>query len=663
MVATTPHSVPVRAGLFATFVALVLLAALGLLAGCSAGKAGDTAKPGIVMELGWWIDHDGRAELADAQQVKDWTAFSGLKTFGFEPGPIWFKLRLSAASRDSPPLWTLRVLPAYLDELTFHDPGVGRVLRAGRAIQPTGDLASSINYTFPVPSMSEPRDVYVRLESVGTRLALIDVVPYEEAAYRNRLQEWAFAALIALSAVSALWAVAEWALSREGIVGAFAIKQLCATVWAFVAAGFARVLVGPWLPSGHLTIVHSTMLALLISACIVFLAMLMWAYRPSRHWIRMLFGLALMFALMPLMQLAGFAREMRMIVNVCIPLLFVLLLLTLTSVARKKSDQPVPVFLLFAYLGVYSLLISVPAMINLGGLEALAKPASPRQIDGSEPVSTVISVWEIIAVYASLASLMLDGLLMRVLLIHRARALQRAQHKTEFELLRSKEESLARARLSEEQSKLFSMLAHEMKTPLATLRMWIDAGPAARAAMERAISDMNQVIERCVHTGQLAEQGLQPMPQADDAAGLTTAGIQACRAPERVRLSGPEGPAPILADTQMLSIALNNLLDNALKYSPAHTRIEVTLREEARDAQAGWTWQVRNHPGQAGMPDAGRVFDKYYRSLGARHQSGSGLGLFLVQGLLELMGGTVRFEARDGQAVFTMWVPAAPPPR
>jgi signal transduction histidine kinase len=207
------------------------------------------------------------------------------------------------------------------------------------------------------------------------------------------------------------------------------------------------------------------------------------------------------------------------------------------------------------------------------------------------------------------------------------------------------------------------MLAHEMKTPLATLRMWIDAGPAARAAMERAISDMNQVIERCVHTGQLAEQGLQPMPQADDAAGLTTAGIQACRAPERVRLSGPEGPAPILADTQMLSIALNNLLDNALKYSPAHTRIEVTLREEARDAQAGWTWQVRNHPGQAGMPDAGRVFDKYYRSLGARHQSGSGLGLFLVQGLLELMGGTVRFEARDGQAVFTMWVPAAPPPR
>jgi signal transduction histidine kinase len=332
-------------------------------------------------------------------------------------------------------------------------------------------------------------------------------------------------------------------------------------------------------------------------------------------------------------------------------------------VTRKKSDQPVPVSLLFAYLGVYSLLISVPAMINLGGLEALAKPASPRQIDGSEPVSTVISVWEIIAVYASLASLMLDGLLMRVLLIHRARALQRAQHKTEFELLRSKEESLARARLSEEQSKLFSMLAHEMKTPLATLRMWIDAGPAARAAMERAISDMNQVIERCVHTGQLAEQGLQPMPQADDAAGLTTAGIQACRAPERVRLSGPEGPAPILADTQMLSIALNNLLDNALKYSPAHTRIEVTLREEARDAQAGWTWQVRNHPGQAGMPDAGRVFDKYYRSLGARHQSGSGLGLFLVQGLLELMGGTVRFEARDGQAVFTMWVPAAPPPR
>ncbi len=635
------------------------LAAFGVLTGCAAATGGLSAAPGIVVAQGWWIDRSGRAELVDAEQVADWTAFSGLKTFGFEPGAIWFKFRLAGLHADAPQSWTLRVLPAYLDDLTFHDPQAGRVLRAGRAIPPQGEMVSSINYSFPVPSMPEARDVYLRLESIGTRMALIDVVPQQEAAYRNRLQEWTFAALIALSAVSALWALAEWAVTREGIVGAFAVKQMLATLWAVMAAGFARVLVGPWLPEGSLTVIQSTILPWLISSCVAFLAVLLWAYRPPRHWIRLLFGLAAVFALLPLMQVGGYAREMRLIVNVGIPLLFVLLLVTLASVSRPTQDQPVPRSLLFAYLGTYSLLISVPAAINLGGLNTIVMSPSRAMADGEGSSLRAVSAWEIFAVYASLASLMLDGLLVRVLLIFRARALQRAQQRTELELLRSQEESKARARLGEEQSKLFSMLAHEMKTPLATLRMWIDAGPSGHKAMERAISDMNQVIERCVHTGQLAEQGLQPILQANDAVSLTRASIAASSSPDRILFNSPADPAYVLADTQMLSIVVNNLVDNAVKYSEPLTPIEVVLKAQTRGDRPGWIWQVHNHPGQAGMPEADRVFHKYYRSPGARHQSGSGLGLFLVRGLVELMDGTVDFKACEGKAVFTLWLPAA----
>jgi signal transduction histidine kinase len=63
------------------------------------------------------------------------------------------------------------------------------------------------------------------------------------------------------------------------------------------------------------------------------------------------------------------------------------------------------------------------------------------------------------------------------------------------------------------------------------------------------------------------------------------------------------------------------------------------------------------------MPDPGRLFEKYYRSAGARQQSGSGLGLFLVRGLLELMGGVIHFEEDDGRAVFEVWIPAEPTAR
>ena len=641
---------------------LTIAAALGL-GGCSGSADGVSRPRGIVAEQGWWIDRSGRAELADVQQISEWTSFAGLTTFGFGPEPIWFKFRLEGLSEQAPPLWIMRVLPAYLDELTFHDPAAGRVLNAGRSVRPEGEMVSSINPSFPVPAMSQARDIYVRLNSFTTRLVLIDVLPYGEAAYLNRLQEWLFAALIALSAISVLWALTEWVVSRESVVGLFAIKQLIATAWGVVAAGFARILAGQQLPVGALTAAQSTLLPLTIAAGIAFVAALLNSYGPRRIWIRLLYGLVASFALLPVLQFFDLTREARMVANFCLPLVFLCLFLTLASVVHRRSDQHVPRPLLFFYLCAYSLLLSVPALINLGGLQGLLVAARSLPQPGASLTAVPISPWEVLAVYASLISLMLDGFVMRILLMRRAYAQKQAQRATELELQRSEEESKARRRVSEEQSRLFAMLAHEMKTPLATLRMWVHAGSAGRPAMERAISDMNLIIERCVHAGQLTEQGLQPIAQADDALAQTKAGIEASRDPGRFELCGPEGAAPILADTQMLSIVLGNLFDNAAKYSAPLSPIQVLVRAQARDRHPGWSWQISNVPGPAGMPEPARLFEKYYRSPGARHQSGSGLGLFLVRGLLDLMGGTIHFEARDGRAVFEVWLPATPEPR
>ena len=659
-----PSARPSIPGLHGWCVGLLLLAltigaALGL-GGCTGRTDSAPAVPGIVVEQGWWIDRSGRAELPDVQQVTDWTPFSGLTTFGFGPEPVWFRLRLEAASEQAPRLWILRVLPAYLDELTFHDPAAGRVLRAGRSVRPVGEMVSSINPSFPLPAMSQGRDIYVRLNSATTRLVLIDVLPYGQAAYLNRLQEWLFAALIALSAISVLWALTEWVIYRESVVGLFAIKQSIATVWGLLAAGFARILVGQELPAGALTAAQSTLLPLTVATGIAFVAALMNSYRPPRLWTRLLFGLVAGFTLLPLLQFAGLTREARVIANVGLPLVFLCLFMTLASVARRHSDQPVPLSLLFVYLCIYSLLLSVPALINLGSLDGLVAATRPEQPLGVGRPAAATSPWEVLAVYASLVSLMLDGFVMRILLMRRAYVQRQAQRATELELQRSEEESKARRRLNEEQSRLFAMLAHEMKTPLATLRMWVHAGSAGRPAMERAISEMNMIIERCVHTGQLTEQGLEPIAQAGDALVQARASIETSRDPERVELQGPEGAAPILADMQMLSIVLVNLFDNAAKYSAPQSPIPVLVQAQVRGGRPGWCWQISNVPGPAGMPEPERLFEKYYRSPDARHQSGSGLGLFLVRGLLGLMGGTIRFEARDGWAVFDVWLPAAP---
>jgi signal transduction histidine kinase len=639
---------------------LALAAVIGLLGGCASGPGADRGPGSAVQAQGWWKDSSGRAELADVQQVTDWTPFSGLTTFGFGPEPVWFRLRIRAGGvdGDAPKLRVLRVLPSFLDELTFHDPTTGRVLRAGRSIRPEAEMVSSINPSFPLPSTPQARDVYVRLESNTTRLVLMDVLPYAEAAYRNRLQEWLFAALIALSAVSALWAMTEWVSSRESVVGLFAVKQILATTWGLLAAGFARILIGHELPASTLTNAQTTLMPLAIASSIAFIAALLQGYGPPRAWIRLLGGLAAGFALLPLLQLFGLEREIRVIANVGLPVTFLCLFLTLASVVRWRKEQPLQLSPVFFYLCAYSLMLSVPALINLGSLDALSIPAEPGQGRGVGGSSGAISPWDILAVHASLVSLMLDGFMMRVLLMQRANAQKRAQRATELELQRSEEESKARRRLNEEQSRLFSMLAHELKTPLATLRLWAQAGPAGHPAMERAIADMNLIIERCVHTGQLAEQGLQPIAQDGDALAQTRAGVEAVRDPARVELTAPDCAAPIAVDMQMLSIVLVNLLDNAIKYSAPQSPVTVHLQGQSREGRAGWAWQISNLPGPAGLPDAGRLFEKYYRSPGARHQSGSGLGLFLVRGLLDLMEGTIQFEVREGRVVFEFWLPA-----
>jgi signal transduction histidine kinase len=524
-----------------------------------------------------------------------------------------------------------------LDYVTLYDPATGRVTRTGDALPPSGEDSASINFMMQIPALPYERTVYVQMRSTSARTLHVEVMPYGQTQQLNRLQEWAMGFLIASSAIFAIWAFIQWWGTREKVIGAFALKQLFATGWAFFIMGFGRVVIGPWLPEGVLTTLASMLFVAMISTSLWFFSTLIESYRPAQLAWRATLGVPLAVATLPLLHVLGYTHLMLEIANIGVLTGLAVSLVALVSAVPNRAQQPVPLGILLIYLVIYSAVNSMPGLIYLGWIE-------PHRM----------------VLFASLTHIVLDGVVMFLILQIRAQALGKEKMQISLALERSQQQAESEKQQREEQSQLFSMLAHEMKTPLATLRLWMDMGQLKPEIMQRTIADMNQVIERCVQSGQLADQGLQPDWQSLDPIALTQECLQSCPMSGQVDLSVPDENGQMQTDAQMLSIVLGNLLDNACKYGAPGSRIQISLRSAQEKGQTGWLWQVSNEAGPAGLPQADRLFEKYYRSPQARRQSGSGLGLFLVKGLLDLMHGRIAYETQLDRAVFSIWLPQKP---
>jgi signal transduction histidine kinase len=262
-----------------------------------------------------------------------------------------------------------------------------------------------------------------------------------------------------------------------------------------------------------------------------------------------------------------------------------------------------------------------------------------------------------VALYIVQAHGLVTAFLVLLLLQYRAHVIGQQQRHVALALERSELQVQQEREIRTEQEKLLAMLAHELKTPLATMHMRLDANASGGREIKQAIRDMNGVIERCQQTLQLSDRQLSPHPEMLDMVSLVRDAVSACASPQRVQLQAPP-QLLVRSDRQLWFIVLNNLLENACKYAAPDAPIALHLDTLADAAGARlMQLEVANAPGKADWPDASQVFEKYYRSPHARRQAGTGLGLYLVRNLVQVMGGRIDYVPTAQTVRFVLQLP------
>lgn len=233
------------------------------------------------------------------------------------------------------------------------------------------------------------------------------------------------------------------------------------------------------------------------------------------------------------------------------------------------------------------------------------------------------------------------------------------------------EEALKKEKeLSELKSRFVSMASHEYRTPLATIlasaetlmhyrdRLSDERITQKLQTIASQVGYMTHMIEEVLELGRMQSGRVEYKPVRADLVGLCETVLDEFR-----NLPGIKNPlhfspqrSPVMAylDRRLTRQLLNNLVENAIKYSPDSTPVEVSLEVEADRVLL----RVRDQGMGIPPADIPLLFELFHRATNVGTIPGTGLGLAIAKQAVELHGGDIRVESELGVgSVFTIMLP------
>jgi len=242
--------------------------------------------------------------------------------------------------------------------------------------------------------------------------------------------------------------------------------------------------------------------------------------------------------------------------------------------------------------------------------------------------------------------------------LEQARAFRRASHET------------AAAQAEVFRAAILDALGHEFKTPLATILAVVGGLRESRrlgpdememgGMIELEAARLNSLTDRLLRMARLDREEVRPRIRSIDAAALAEEVVHRYTTQSRDRrvaviCNSPPGEVP--ADSQLLDLALTQLLDNAFKYSVAGSPLTVEIGAEADSIAI----RVRNEGSSIAPGEQDRIFERFYRGCEVRKLvSGAGLGLYVARKIAIAHGGSLDLEKGElpHAVVFCLRLPA-----
>ena len=237
-------------------------------------------------------------------------------------------------------------------------------------------------------------------------------------------------------------------------------------------------------------------------------------------------------------------------------------------------------------------------------------------------------------------------------------------------------EVTADRRLERLRDTFLAAVSHELRTPLTSISGFLELlgdqehalGEAGRdylSVIRRGTSRLQRIVEDLLLVAQIEADRLQLKPAPADLAQLAAAAVEAARpaaAEHGIELAlDLEGQLPLQADAGRLAQVLDNLLSNALKFTPPGGSVTLS----ASNGDGSLHLQITDNGIGIPQEELGQLFSRFYRASTATRRAipGTGLGLLIARAIVEGHGGTIALHSREGEGTrVTVTLPAVSPP-